>query len=72
MLWSLIPALRGLRQVGQKCEARQGYIVISRKAWAVKEREGRKKSGKEGVEKASMGKSTQGRKDFYMQKATLP
>lgn len=69
-MWSLIPALRWLRQAGQKCEASQGYIVISRKAWAVKEREGRKKSGKE--EKASMGKSTQGRKDFYVQKATLP
>lgn len=41
-MWSLIPALRGLRQAGQKCEASQGYIVISRKAWAVKEREGRK------------------------------
>lgn len=55
-MWSLIPALRGLRQAGQKCEATQGYIVISRKAWAVKEREGRRKSGEERGGEASMGK----------------
>lgn len=50
------------------------YTVISRPAWAIKEREGRRKSGKEwgGGEAKKRREKIQGKPNFYLQKATAP